>query len=319
MYERAGRVAIYSGGFGIAYFVIERVPPMKGAVPALIVLWLLLALSEVTERHGLQDIIRWTGVTLAVSLLPWKSYRLQGAAVVMTIGVAIVSNAKRTGIERIVRGVGVATFLWGMSTVPAMAGIKEVFLCAGMAVLGAYTVAEYAKSREWSPQADASIVPAGILGGLSGLYLDFGGELVKGHPSLAFYGRWLSLAGAVIVTAVWAYTIIPEEHPEEVITKREGMGITSTWGEKAIKEFILTGRKAALISYIAYYGRDALPTKEELRRVLSKISEYREYRIPKLMPHWLKKRYAQKEVERRRKLVEEVLKEIDLLIKGDIE
>ncbi len=316
MYERLGRVAAYTGGLAIVYVAIEHVSILEGALRAFIVLWLLLVLSEMAGGHETGSILRWMGVILAVALLPWKSFRLQTAAVVAVIGAAVAGNAARTGVERLARGVGVAVLLLGVSTVPAVAAVKETFLYAGAAFLGAYTVAEYAKSRGWGPKADASIIPAGVLGGLAGLYLDFSVRLMSEYPSLAFYGRWLALTGATVVAAAWAYALIPEEHPVGITSGWNGSRITSTWGEEAVREFVLTGRKTDLVSYIAYYGRDALPTREELKRVLSRIEDYSETRIPKLMPRWLKRRYVLKEVERRKKLVEEVLGEIDLLLKG---
>ncbi len=315
MYERLGRVTVYTGGLGVVYVIIEHVSILKGALRAFIVLWLLLVFSEMVGRHERGSALRWIGIILAVALLPWESFRLQTAAVMTAVGMAVADNATRTGAERLVRGLGVAVLLLGVSTVPAMTVVKETFLYAGAAFLVSYTVAEYAKSHEWGPKADASIIPAGVLGGLAGLYVDFSGRLMREYPSTAFYGRWLVLTCATIIVAAWAYSLIPGEHPEEINSRWDGPGMTSTWGEEAIRKFVLTGRKTDLISYMAYYGRDALSTREELKRALSKIEDYRETDVPRVMPRWLKKRYALKEVERRKKLVEEVLGEIDLMLK----
>ncbi len=316
MYERMGRIAIYTGGLGIAYIALERVQILKGSVPAFIVLWILLVLSEGVKGDDLRTLLVWVGITLAVALLPWGSTPLRGVATAATVGMGLIINAGRTGKGRLINGMGIALLLWGISILHELADVRDALLYAGAAFLGAHMIAEYAKSHKWGPRADASIIPIGLLGGFIGLYVDFNGRLMRGYPSLAFYGKWASLAGALVVAAVWAYSTIPEGHPEKAI--KEGSlskGIPSP-REEVVREFILSGRKAGLISYIAHYGRDALSTRKDLERVLSKIDDYREARIPKLMPPWLKRAYARREVERRRKIVEEILEEIDLLVKG---
>ncbi|WP_457743131.1 hypothetical protein [Thermococcus sp.] len=240
------------------------------------------------------------GLFLALAfLLTGKAWSLGG--VLIGIGLTLRSvglergSLKVVGLGEGLAVVGVFPFLpKGLSTVPVLAG---VFLALG------YFLSERIEELK------ESVLGFALLGGGVGAYISLRNYLLQVNPKLVLYSEWIAL----VVALVGAIGIVagrgedPEKYLEELLAERPGIRLPANERiEKAVREFLVKGRKAELLSYVAFYGSRTFGSREELLRLIEKLSEYEPKSSGVLTPIWLRRNILKGELERREKLVREI-------------
>jgi small basic protein len=181
--------------------------------------------------------------------------------------------------------------------------IRPVALLGALFLLLGYLLA-------WrNPELTGSVLGFGILGALLGAYVSVRPLLAERYPEAVFYAEWLALvvAVAVAVGIVWKRTERPEEYLEDLLAETPSLRIPPEERvERIVREFLLTGRKAELLSYVAFYGSRTFGNREEFKRAIELLSEYEPKRPGPLTPFWLRRRILRNELERRKKLIEEL-------------
>lgn len=267
---------------------------LMSPVIALFLGFLVSLYFEGTKR----SVIR--GLSLAIAfLLTGKLWSLGG----VLIGIGLVLRS--VGLERgSVKVVGLGEGLVVAGVFPFLpAELSPVPILAGAFLVLGYLLSERIEELK------GSVLGFALLGGGVGAYLSVRNYLLRVNPKLALYSEWIAL----VVALVGAIGIAagrgekPEEYLEELLAERPRMRLPADERiEKAVREFLVGGRKAELLSYVAFYGSRTFGSREELLRLIEKLSEYEPKRPGILTPLWLRRSILKKELERREKLVREI-------------
>ncbi|CUX77933.1 hypothetical protein CHITON_1154 [Thermococcus chitonophagus] len=81
--------------------------------------------------------------------------------------------------------------------------------------------------------------------------------------------------------------------------------------EDAVKEFIVKGDKAPIITYIAFYGAQAGLSRERIEEIIRPILNYRRREYSILTPKWWKVMMEKREVKRREELIKGILRRLE--------
>ncbi|MBP1911805.1 hypothetical protein [Thermococcus stetteri] len=74
-----------------------------------------------------------------------------------------------------------------------------------------------------------------------------------------------------------------------------------------IHEFVIRRNKLPLLAYLSYYGSKVYGSPDELMRIIEPLVKYEDTSHSFLTPGWLVKKYERQDMERRIKVVEEII------------
>ncbi|NJE04001.1 hypothetical protein E3E27_07660 [Thermococcus sp. MV11] len=310
-----GRVAVYLGILGLIYALSTRVGGLENLLrPALILTVFMMAGDTVEaargEKAGLA--VRIVGLALAVGTVPL-------ALVILGGGTALIAP-RLERFSRTARGAGLMVFLYGLSLLPPLEPIGSVFTYAGLFLLAGYLLAElHERGHSWAEPVERNLIGVGVLGGALGLYASFRGTLSESHPSLVFYGEWLALLLAVITAGSLVHAHVSGSDPEEYLISQwrrhesktaRKLGKELENASKAIEDFVVRGRRGPLTAFLAYYGARVFEEREEFEELVARIADYEGRKTSPLTPPWIRRVIERRELERRARIVEEVLEEL---------
>ncbi len=320
-----GRVGIYAGIAVLIYALsagIEALSVLK--VPA-VLLALFLTAADAVEGTGKGlpgRALRVLGVSVAAFTVPVEGWSHPLGAAFLGAGTALLAPEMESH-AKLTRGLGLSIALYGLSKLPPVDGYGSVFSYAGLFLLLAYALSEMAEKHPWAEPVERNILGIGALGGLLGLYAAVRSSLAESHPELVFYGEWLVLILGVAIAGSMAYSYVAERDPEEYLLSQWRRHEAETLGRldpematarKAVEDFVVRGRKGPLVAFLSYYGGRLFGDRAEFEELISRIADYEGKRTSPLTPPWIRRRYERAELERRRKLVEEVLDELRKLM-----
>ncbi|ASJ07701.1 hypothetical protein A3L11_00010 [Thermococcus siculi] len=320
-----GRIGIYLGAVALIFAIssgIEPLAPLR--IPSLILALFLTAgdIAEGTGRDVHARFLRVLGPAVAVFFLPVEGWNLALGTVLLGAGIAFMAPSLESHAH-ITRGAGLFIAFYGLSRLPPLKGYGSVFSYAGTAFLIGYAVAGMAERHPWAEPVERNLLGIGLLGGVLGLYASVRGTLAESHPELVFYGEWLVLVLGVAIAGSIAYSYVAEKDPEDYLLSQwkrheaktiERLGPEMGEARRAIEDFVVRGKKGPLLTFISYYGAGLFGDRERFGRIVSAIADYEGRRTSPLTPLWIRRRIERAELERRTRLVNDVLRELRSLM-----
>ncbi|WP_370456686.1 hypothetical protein [Thermococcus sp. MAR1] len=315
-----GRIAIYIGALTLIYALSTQMEELKALLMPAVVLALFLTAGDVVgaiKGENEAFALRLLGVTLAALFLP-AEWNVLAAMIVLGAGTVIIAP-KLEGHPRFVRGAGLLIGLYGVSRLPPLGAMGSVFSYAGLFLFLGYSIAELGERHPWTEPVERNLLGLGALGAILGLYTAVRGSLSESHPELVFYGEWLVLLLGVIVAGSMVYSYVNEKDPEAYLLSQwrkhkaktvKKLGPELAEASKAVEDFVVRGKKAALVAFIAYYGARLFDDRKKFEALIGKIADYKGRQTSRLTPLWIRHAYEKRELERRIRIVEEVFEEL---------
>lgn len=281
-------------------------------------------MGGIERTRVLGDAIKGAGIVLFAYLLPENllPFQLHDPLAYLILGLWIASIAPKAP-ERasfVVRGVGVFTALYALSTVEFLTPFADAFIYSGIAVLVAYAAVTLEHEGIIPGHfVERNLIAIALVAGTVGLYRNVRPYARENFPELAFYVDWGLIALAVLLAALALHAHFSKENIENYLVgewrKHESSFQVRADEEfedakRAIEEFIVRKKKAPLLAFLTLYGGRVMGRKKVLE-LIEPIAEYREEEPSPLTPGWLRRRYEKKKLEERVKLVEEALKKIE--------
>lgn len=319
-----GRIAIYIGALTLMYALSTQRGELEALLMPAAVLALFLIAGDVAgaiKGENEAFALRLLGVTLSTLLMPTE-WNIPAAMIVFGGGTAAIAP-KLEGHSRFIRGAGLLIGLYGVSRLPPIGAMGSVFSYAGLFLFLGYAVAELGERYPWTEPIERNLLGLGALGAILGLYVAVRGSLSQSHPEIVFYGEWLVLLLGVIAAGSIVYSYVSEKDPEAYLLsqwrKHEAKTVKKLGPElseamEAVEDFVVRGRKAALVAFIAYYGSRLFDDRKRFEALIGKIADYKTRQTSRLTPLWIRHAYERRELERRTKIVEEVFEELRTLM-----
>ncbi|WP_297092979.1 hypothetical protein [Thermococcus sp.] len=319
-----GRIAIYIGALTLMYALSTQRGELEALLMPTAVLALFLIAGDVAgaiKGENEAFALRLLGVTLSALLMPTE-WNIPAAMIVFGGGMAAIAP-KLEGHSRFIRGAGLLIGLYGVSRLPPIGAMGSVFSYAGLFLFLGYAVAELGERYPWTEPIERNLLGLGALGAILGLYVAVRGSLSQSHPEVVFYGEWLVLLLGVIAAGSMVYSYVSEKDPEAYLLsqwrKHEAKTVKKLGPElseamEAVEDFVVRGRKAALVAFIAYYGSRLFDDRKRFEALIGKIADYKARQTSRLTPLWIRHAYERRELERRTKIVEEVFEELRTLM-----
>ncbi|WP_048149617.1 hypothetical protein [Palaeococcus ferrophilus] len=276
------------------------------------------------ETKRVSGPVKGLGVVLFTYLLPEEvlPFSLHDPLAFLALGVWVASLAPKLPLRAsfVVRGVGVFTALYALSTVEQLALFADAFIYAGIAVLVAYTAVTLEHEGIIPGHfVERNLVAIALVAGTVGLYLDVRPYAKENFPELVFYVDWGLLALAVILAALALYANFSKENLENYLVGEWRKHESSVQiradeefetAKKAIEDFVVRKKKAPLLTFLTLYGGRVMG-REAVLELIEPIAEYGEEPISPFTPGWLKRRHEKAMLEKRVKLVEEALRKLE--------
>ncbi len=319
-----GRIAIYIGALTLMYALSTQRGELEALLMPAAVLALFLIAGDVAgaiKGENEAFALRLLGVTLSALLMPTE-WNIPAAMIVFGGGTAAIAP-KLESHSRFIRGAGLLIGLYGVSRLPPIGAMGSVFSYAGLFLFLGYAVAELGERYPWTEPIERNLLGLGALGAILGLYVAVRGSLSQSHPEIVFYGEWLVLLLGVIAAGSMVYSYVSEKDPEAYLLsqwrKHEAKTVKKLGPElseamEAVEDFVVRGRKAALVAFIAYYGSRLFDDRKRFETLIGKIADYKARQTSRLTPLWIRHAYERRELERRAKIVEEVFEELRTLM-----
>ncbi len=274
-----GRIAIYIGALTLMYALSTQRGELEALLMPAAVLALFLIAGDVAgaiKGENEAFALRLLGVTLSTLLMPTE-WNIPAAMIVFGGGTAAIAP-KLESHSRFIRGAGLLIGLYGVSRLPPIGAMGSVFSYAGLFLFLGYAVAELGERYPWTEPIERNLLGLGALGAILGLYVAVRGSLSQSHPEIVFYGEWLVLLLGVIAAGSMVYSYVSEKDPEAYLLsqwrKHEAKTVKKLGPElseamEAVEDFVVRGRKAALVAFIAYYGSRLFDDNRDIRREIS--------------------------------------------------
>ncbi len=319
-----GRIAIYIGALTLIYAFSTQMEWLKALLMPAVIIALFLTAGDVAGAiKGSNEAfaLRLLGVTLAALFLPTE-WNVPAAMIVFGAGTSVMAP-KLESHPRFIRGAGLLIGLYGVSRLPPLGAIGSVFSYAGLFLFLGYSIAELGERYPWTEPVERNLLGLGALGAILGLYTAVRGSLSESHPEIVFYGEWLVLLLGVIAAGSMVYSYISEKDPEAYLLSQwrkheaktvKKLGPELAEASKAVEDFVVRGKKAALVAFIAYYGSRLFDDRKRFEALIGKIADYRGRQTSRLTPLWIRHAYERRELERRIRIVEEVFEELRTLM-----
>ncbi|WP_297435184.1 hypothetical protein [Thermococcus sp.] len=284
---------------------------------------LLIARLFSTVGFGpLSGAVKGLGIAIAVYYLPVLSginYNLSTALAIFVVGVSIASLAGSLGggLDLLVRGIGVGIAVTTPYFVPRLGGLGSSFLYLGTGIAALYILAFVEK------RFGGVFIERHLLGLILLVIIVFGYAALSPYLSNRFPRYAVLVQWGVVVASLFLATVMINSN---FSTRNFGAYLVGEWrrhegevtfledvefkdAKKAVEDFVLNSQKAPLVSFIAFYGSSVM-SRSEMEELLRPVVDYEDTRVTPFTPLWLVKKYARKDAERRRKIVESVFKEL---------
>jgi hypothetical protein len=283
---------------------------------------LIARLFSMAGFGSLSGAVKGLGIAVAVYYLPLLSgmnYNLTTALAVFVVGVSIASLAGSLGEgpDLLVRGVGAGIAVTAPYFIPRLGGLGGSFLYLGVGIAALYILAFVEK------RFGGVFIERHLLGLVILLVIVFGYAAISPYLSGRFPRYAVLVQWGVVVASLFLATVMINSH---FSTRNFGAYLVGEWrrheaevafledaefrtAKKAVEDFVLNKRKAPLVSFIAFYGSSVM-SRSEMEELLRPVVDYEDTRITPFTPPWLVRKYARKDAERRRKIVESIFKEL---------
>ena len=284
-------------GVAIAWagLVYAGLAPVWSLVPVVVFLSSFLIAGFFEGRARLR--IRWLGTAFAF-LLTGKAWGVGGAV----IAVGELLREEGSSEESLLKaGLGESLEIFGT------AFFLPVQLVSVPILAGTFLLMAYALSLRWE-ELRGSILAFPVIGGALGLYITARPYFLRyEHWNLV---EWLALLIAVLFSAGVALNAVrsPEDYMRELL--RESKRPPGE-AEKAVEEFLVEGKRGKLLSYVAFYGSKVTSNRKELLELIEPLADYEPKTPGSLTPYWLRKLLLRREFERRKEIVEDIMRKLE--------
>ncbi|NJE07173.1 hypothetical protein E3E31_01205 [Thermococcus sp. M39] len=334
MRVRAGMI-VFPALMASIYFLFNQ-PPVSEYKELLIpleYLFLFLFLGSVTDSLGvpvLPTLLRGAGIAVFVYTYPAipqynpTELNFQTGCALLIVGLTIMkiaSDAPRRA-DLLIRGVGTLLVFMGISRLLTDNGFptgwSRLVLYLGFAPLLVYIFAfleSLAGESFLERHAKGLIIAVGLI-----LIYGWGREYLSVYfPELAFFIdiALLGITLGIIALLLSRFLSSPdiegyligewEKHEARVKISEDN---TLKEARELIDDFVVHKKKLPLLAYLSYYGSKVLSSPEELEKLIEPLAEYHETPRSSLTPGWLVKKYERIDMERRIKIVEEVIRRL---------
>ncbi|WP_297498334.1 hypothetical protein [Thermococcus sp.] len=241
--------------------------------------------------------IRWLGTAFAF-LTTGRSWGVGGAVIAIGELLREEGSSEESFLKA---GLGESLEIFGT------AFIFPVQVAPIPLLAGAFLLVAYALSLRWE-ELRGSVLAFPVVGGALGLYIIARPYLLRyGHWSIV---EWLALLIAVLFSAGIALNSVhsPEDYMRELL--RESKRPTGE-AEKAVEEFLVEGKRGKLLSYVAFYGSKVTSSRKELLELIGPLADYEARKPGPLTPYWLRKLLLRREFDRRKEIVESIMKKLE--------
>lgn len=214
-------------------------------------------------------------VLIGISLLLWFFLPKAAGLIMLLLGLSTARDGIKSRSSTAATGLGVLMFSFGMAMV--MTEDRITVLTIGLSVCAVFLLRATLWEVKWVERNFTYLVSLSIFLAL-----------------LPISEKFSALLSSLVIVLLINSTLKEEEMSEyKKLFENENVR-TREFDESGLREFIETGDKAKLITYIAYHSPGIIP-QEKLERIVRMILEYRDGGIL----GWRNKR-------RRKRLVEEI-------------
>ncbi|ASJ02198.1 hypothetical protein A3L09_02405 [Thermococcus profundus] len=316
----------------VSLFIFTQ-PPLdaySGLQTPLLYLFGVLSLASLAGAFDLPVIpglLRGLAVSMFVytypTYPPYDPSRLhfQTGLAVLIFGSVLAKEASQTPrkFDLLVRGVGLFVAFLGLSQLLKDMGappwLSSIFFYLGFAPLVVYSLGfgEALLGGDYIEKRAKGLIIAFVL---IALYVGGRDYLRELFPEIAFLiDLALFVAVSVVVLLIVGRYFMGsdlepfllgewEKHEARVkIVKDEAL----REAKNAIDEFVVRKNKLPLIAYLSYYGSRAYGSPDALMEVIKPLVEYEGTSYSSLTPGWLVKKYERQDMERRIRIVEEII------------
>ncbi|AFK22105.1 hypothetical protein Py04_0503 [Pyrococcus sp. ST04] len=268
----------------------------------------------ITGKKHVKALISSLGVPFFFYFSPLPLPRTEVSLLALGAILSFISPKLPERIAFLVRGAGIALVLYYLSAflpqLSPMLKLGATFTLVGysLATLEAFNILGGEVFRQ-------NAVGISLIGLLLGIYF----ITIPGIPPLVEF--LIRISSLILALGFSAYVAsqIPSQRkdiegiPKEVKSELEELAKDEfiERAEDILKSFVLEGRKERIIAYIALNAAKAGIGEEALEEIIGPIVNYSKKRYSIFAPKWWINRMEKREVEKRKKIVDEVMRRLD--------
>lgn len=318
--ESIPTLAFYIVLGGLAYYIIPRIEILKDftiSISALIVFAILGEVAQIISGKRYAKYLALVfGIQFFVYYLPITLFpKFELSLLSLGVGLALIAPKLPDFLSFPVRGAGIAIVFY--SLMELLPPLSEAFKIALLFAIPAYILASLEELKilggDFFRRNILGFILVGLLLGI--YYIEIPGVT----EFISFIIKLSSLFLALAISAYIALSLPSKKSKEEVIfgeLEHEVEILTSgdellQKAEELVKEFVFRGDKLGILAYIALNAAKAGIKEDTLKEILRPIVEYERRRYSALAPRWWIRKMEKREIERRKKIIEEILRRID--------
>ncbi|BAA29402.1 hypothetical protein [Pyrococcus horikoshii] len=308
-------VAFYLISIVLVKYILVNVPWLDVISDSIIALLVFLAFGEIISLIKME--FKYLAISLAVFFFlyyfPYDFSRIDVG--IIGAGLTLFLSSYKFGepLIQVVQGVGIIMVFLALSNLvyPLSPIFKYLAIFSGLgygfASLEGFRILH---GRYFTENLKGMIIIGGLLG------------IIKVNPFKGYLGfaiNSISLLLILGITGLIVTSIPSKKAKEEVIVGRLkhevrlNVSVDEIYREAklALDDFILHGKKEKIVAFLTYYGIKSGLSLNKIEEIIAPIVNYEGRKYSVLSPSWFIRLMEKKEIERRKKIVEEVFRRMN--------